>query len=68
MSDVVQVLLRDEANGRMTCNVEARKDVVVGNWITLKDSDDPDKLWLVTHVYDTKRDKNSIPRGWDNNI
>lgn len=68
MSDVVQVLLRDEGNGRMTVNVDARPDVKAGNWITLKDSDDPTKLWLITHVYETKRDKGSIPRGWDNNI
>lgn len=64
MSDVVQVFLRDDANGRLIANVDARPDVKVGNWITLKDSEDPKKLWLITRVGEYTRPKGAIPRGW----
>lgn len=64
MTDVVQVMLRDERNGRMTTNVSDRPDLKVGSWITLKNSEDPTKQWLVTWKAAASRPASSIPRGW----
>lgn len=64
MADVVQVMLRDERNGRMTTNVDVRPDLKVGSWITLKGSEDSAKRWLVTWMASQTRTAASIPRGW----
>lgn len=68
MSDVVQVMLRDEGNGRMTCNVPTKPSFKVGDHVTLKDSEDPAKMWLVTWKAASSRPTASVPRGWHNNI
>jgi hypothetical protein len=46
--------------------VEANK-VKVGNVITLKNFDDPDREWRVMSVGEAK-DSSEIYRGWNNNI
>jgi hypothetical protein len=62
------VMLRDDENGRLVCNVPTSPNFKEGDWITLKDSEDPDKRWLVTWRSDHRRFKGAVPRGWHNNI
>lgn len=50
---------------RLTCWVEDK--VKIGNLITLKNSDDPHRLWEVLRVGEP-REHSSINRGWNNNI
>jgi hypothetical protein len=38
-----------------------------GDVITLKNSDEPDRKWMVTHSYGTQKLMH-INRGWNNNI
>ena len=64
MTTLVQVDLRSD-NRVLTCWVEPR--VKVGDKITLKNSDDPRRLWSVTRVGDQKA-ASSINRGWNNNV
>lgn len=66
--ETVQVMLRDDRNGRMTVNVPTQPSFKVGDHITLRGSEDPEKLWLVTWRSQTTRPSDSIPRGWNNNI
>ncbi len=63
-TEVVQVMLRDEGNGRLVCNVPTKPEFKEGDWITLSDSEDPTKLWLVTWRSDYRRFKGKVPRGW----
>jgi hypothetical protein len=63
MTTLVQVDLRSE-DRLLTCWVEPR--VRVGNTITLKDSDEPSRLWTVLRVGEA-RPVGSIKRGWNNN-
>lgn len=63
-TELVQVILRDEGNGRLVCNVPLVPMFKEGDWITLKDSEDPDKRWLVTWKSRYQRAKGTIPRGW----
>ena len=38
-----------------------------GDSVTLKDSDDPERLWKIEKAY-SAIDSGNINRGWDNNI
>ena len=61
---LVQVDLKAD-NRLLTCWVEDR--VKVGNTITLKNHEEPCKLWTVLRVGEPK-DRTQINRGWNNNI
>lgn len=50
---------------RLTCWVENR--VKPGDSITLKNTDDPDRLWNVLTVSEP-REHDTVNRGWNNNI
>lgn len=63
MSRVVQVDLRNGSN-LMTCWVEPK--VKVGNLVTLKDTDEPSRLWEVLRV-GREHERSDIKRGWNNN-
>ncbi len=67
-TETVMVMLRDERNGRMTCNVPTSPSFGEGDYITLADSEEPTKKWLVTWKSQHPRQRTSIPRGWNNNI
>jgi len=64
MTMLVQVDLRSE-DRYMTCWVEPKAKV--GNRITLKNFNEPDRLWEVLRVGEP-RERSSINRGWNNNI
>jgi hypothetical protein len=61
MTTLVQVDLRSE-DRVLTCWVEPR--VKVGDVITLKNSQQPGRLWSVTRVGEP-RSSTAIKRGWD---
>lgn len=63
MRMLTQVDLRSD-NRLLTCWVEPK--VVVGNRITLKDTDEPERLWEVLRV-GVKQKATDVKRGWDNN-
>lgn len=60
---LVQVKLKSD-NKLMTAWVEAK--VKVGNLITLKDTDEPQRKWKVLSV-GREHDRSDIKRGWNNN-
>lgn len=64
MTMLVQVDLRSDTRYR-TCWVEPR--VKVGDQITLKNSDEPTRLWDVLRVGEARL-ASDIKRGWNNNI
>jgi len=61
---LVQVDLRSDSR-YMTCWVEPR--VKVGNAITLKNHEEPSRLWEVLRVGEPQ-ERSKIYRGWNNNI
>ena len=61
---LVQVDLRAE-NRMLTCWVEPK--VKVGNFITLKNHEEPSRLWEVLRVGEPQNPA-QIKRGWHNNI
>jgi hypothetical protein len=63
MTTLVQVDLRSD-NRLRTCWVEPR--VQVGDQITLRNSEEPARLWSVTRVGEP-RAASDIKRGWNNN-
>lgn len=63
--DLVQVELRDGTAIR-TCWVEAR--VKVGDSITLRNCEEPARLWRVMGISTVRKRLTEIPRGWNNNI
>lgn len=62
---LVQASLRSGTAVR-TCWVEDR--IKTGDRITLKNSEDPDRLWDVAEVGSERRTATEINRGWNNNI
>ena len=50
---------------RRICWLEDR--YTIGDSVTLKNSDEPDRLWLVLDTFG-RTELQSIPRGWNNNI
>jgi hypothetical protein len=60
-----QDLLRSGTTER-TCWIRA--DVRRGSRVTLKNSEEPGRLWDVVRVGAEPRDLSEINRGWDNNI
>jgi hypothetical protein len=62
MAEMVQVQLESGAT-RLTCWVDRRKPFRVGNSITLKNSDDSDRLWTVRSVGQPK-DAATIRTEW----
>jgi hypothetical protein len=53
MAEMVQVRLESGAT-RLTCWVDRRKPFRVGTVITLKNSDDTDRLWTVRSIGEPK--------------
>lgn len=51
------------ARKMMTCWVENRPDLRIGCKITLKDTDEPDRLWDVEQI-GREHDRKDIKRGW----
>jgi len=64
MTTLVQVDLRSENRVR-TCWVEPK--VRVGDRITLKNSDEPARLWEVTRVGEPRQSAD-IKRGWNGDL
>lgn len=65
---LARVQLRDAAgHSHMNVLVDWRPNLRPGVSITLKDSEDPTRLWEVLSV-DPPQDRSSINRGWNNNI
>jgi hypothetical protein len=62
MAERVQVQL-ESGTTRLTCWVDQRKPFRVGNVITLKNSDDSDRLWTVRSVGEAK-DAATIHTDW----
>jgi hypothetical protein len=62
MAEMVQVHLESGAT-RLTCWVDQRKPFRVGNLITLKNSDDSDRLWTVRLIGEPK-DAATIRTDW----
>jgi hypothetical protein len=62
MAEMVQVRLESGAT-RLTCWVDRRKPFRVGNVITLKNSDDSDRLWTVRSIGEPK-DTATIRTDW----
>lgn len=48
--------------------VNDRPDLKVGVFITLKNSDEPEKLWEVKEISEMTLQDYDIKRGWNNNI
>lgn len=61
---LVQVDLKSD-NRMMTCWVEPK--VRVGNFITLKNHEEPARMWEVLRVGEPQ-ERSRINRGWNNNI
>jgi hypothetical protein len=51
-----------DGSTRRSCWVDKR--VNVGDRITLKDSDEPERLWTVTHACGSQMLSRDITRGW----
>lgn len=62
-----QVKLRD-GEVVLTTNLEEHPKLKVGNTLTLKDSDDPNRLWTIESVSDVGRERTHLNRKWNNNI
>jgi hypothetical protein len=62
MAEMVQVRLESGAT-RLTCWVDRRKPFRVGNLITLRNSDDSDRLWTVRSIGEPK-DAAMIRKDW----
>lgn len=45
-----------------------KQGIKVGNEVTLKNSEEPDRRWEITRVGTEVRDLESINRDWNNNI
>jgi hypothetical protein len=65
MAKVIQVQLVSGST-HLTCWVEAK--VGCGNIITLKNSDEPERLWSVKAIDSGPVELDSVNRGWNNNI
>ncbi len=52
----------EDGNTRRTCWVDKR--VSVGDRVTLKDSDEPGRLWTVTHACGSRSAAGDLTRGW----
>jgi len=59
---MVQVLLQDGTTQR-TCWVDTDKKPKRGNRITLKNSEDPERLWTILHMSDPM-DSTNIHTDW----
>jgi len=62
MAVLVQVAL-ESGTSRLTCWIDGDRKVRVGNVITLKNSDDPSRRWLVRTLGEA-RDSRAIHSDW----
>ena len=62
---LAQVRLRSGTAER-TCWTEAR--VRIGDQLTLRNSEDPQRRWNVTFIGPERKTATDINRGWNNNI
>ena len=63
MSKLVQCHLKSDTKETVAW---LEPKIKVGNQITLKDSDEPERLWEFLSIGEP-RDKTDIHRGWNNN-
>lgn len=71
MTIVKQVILQSEyelGTSEQTVWVDDRPDLKLGVYITLKNSEDPERLWKVTNISEMSIQSYDINRGWNNNI
>tara|TARA_R110000868_G_scaffold79604_22_gene226447 strand:+ start:407 stop:604 length:198 start_codon:yes stop_codon:yes gene_type:complete len=59
-------LLEPESESHMVCWLALDPRVKIGSMIKLKDI--PDRIWIVSKIYEGSRDRADIKRGWNNNI
>lgn len=64
---VIQTQLRS-GDTHLTTWLPIDKKFRVGSFVTLKDSDEPNRFWEVVAITGNPIDKNAIYRGWNNNI
>lgn len=64
---MVQVRLQSGKSHRVCWLRKEDKPFKVGSFITLKDSEEPDRFWRVMGIGEPKELKD-IYRGWNNNI
>lgn len=62
-----QVMLASQTK-QLVCYLDDNPKLKVGNFVTLKDHEEPKRQWEIVYVSPHVREKSSIKTTWSNNI